>query len=150
MPLDYRRFLSAVLLAIFASISILGDGLHLLTPEGAQHRHHYHGVYLVAHSRHASGHRNHVVERGHVLTTAVVAARKPAPLNEIAFANSNDVDWHVCTICAFLDEAVSARVEVSAPFELQPLVVALVTLPQHVTTANVLGPQAARGPPFLS
>ena len=47
----HRQFLSYLLLATYAGISLLGDGLHMLLPEGGN-IHHHHGIYVVGHSCH--------------------------------------------------------------------------------------------------
>ena len=54
----HRQCLSCVLLAIYASISILGDGLHSLLPAG-EHQHHHQGLYVVSHGSGGANHAGH-------------------------------------------------------------------------------------------
>jgi hypothetical protein len=128
-----HRFLSWLLLATYAGIALLGEGLHALVPEGKHH--HHHGLYVVTcHS-----------EAGHNHVAAVVGDSTHASLT----AADCDADSHLCEICVFLYEAVSPPAEVAAPIESQPLVVVAHSEPEAVYSSAVLGPQAARGPPHL-
>ena len=135
----HRQFLSYLLLATYAGISLLGDGLHMLLPEGGHHQHHHHGIYVVGHcchdSQHASAHHDH-------------ADCGCSEESALAIAES-DADSHLCEICAFLYQAISQPAEVAAPIDWQPLVVVAHVDPQPVYSPTSLGPQAARGPPLL-
>ena len=133
---QHRQFLSYVLLATYAGISLLGDGLHSLLPEG-EHHHHHHGLYVVGHACGDSHHEHHVCE----------AAIDDEAAETSLTAADCDTDSHVCEICAFLYQAVSQPVEVAEPIEWQPLIVAADADPEHVYSSTTLGPQAARGPP---
>jgi hypothetical protein len=150
MRLQYRRFLSYVLLAVFAGISLLGEGLHLLTTEAGRH-HHHHGHFIVAHARHGLRHKDHNFgSGGHASTFADGAGRKSSSASAVLILGENDVDSHVCGICEYLSQAVSQPIEVAGPIDWQPLVTAVPNLLQRICTPTSLGPQAPRGPPFTA
>ena len=132
----HRQFLSCVLLATYASISLLGDGLHSLLPEG---EHHHHGLYVVSHccsDTQLAVHDHDAVPRGNSERTELTAT-------------DCDTDSHLCEICAFLYQAISQPAEVAAPIEWQPLIVVAHAKPQAIYSPTSLGPQAARGPPLF-
>jgi hypothetical protein len=128
-----HRFLSYVLLATYAGISLLGEGLHELLPEEG----HHHGLCFVTRSSHA----------GVDDCDAGLASSRPGePAVEADNCNS---DSHVCEICAFLYQAISQPAEVAAPIDWQPLVVAAQANSRPSYFSTSLGPQAARGPPLF-
>jgi hypothetical protein len=135
---QHRYFLSYVLLATYASISLLGDGLHSLLPAG-DHHHHHHGLYVVSHSSGDAEHAGHSHD---------AAARTSSGYADLTASNC-DADSHLCEICAFLYEAISQPAEVAAPIDWQPLVVVVHADPQPVYSLTSLGCPAARGPPLL-
>ena len=135
---QHRQFLSYVLLATYASISLLGDGLHSLLPAD-EHHHHHHGLYVVSHSCADTEHLGH----GHNATPCTGSGY--AGLT----ASDCDADSHLCEICAFLYEAISQPAEIAAPIDWQPLVVVAHAEPQPVYSLTALGCPAARGPPLL-
>ena len=126
----HHQLLSYLLLATYAGISLLGDGLHALLPEGEHH--HHHGLYVVQHADH-----------GHD-----AVARGSSEYAELT-ASDCDADSHLCEICAFLYQSISQPAEVAASIEWQPLVVVACAKPQAVYSPIALGPQAARGPPLF-
>jgi hypothetical protein len=132
-----HQLLSYVLLATYAGISLLGDGLHSLLPEGEQH--HHHGLYVVGH---------HGGDAMRAERDRDVAVRGGSEYAEITAAECN-TDSHLCEICAFLYEAISQPAEVAAPIDWQPLVVVAHAKPQAIYSPTSLGPQAARGPPLF-
>ena len=138
----YRQILSYVLLATYAGISLLGDGLHMLLPEGEHQQHHHHGIYVVGHSCHDEHHAGHDHDHG----GASCGCSEDAPL---AFSES-DSDSHVCEICSFLLDAVSQPVETTARIEWRPLVAVVRANLQPIYSLTSLGLQAPRGPPLLS
>ena len=127
----HRQFLSYVLLATYASISNLGDGLHSLLPAD-EHQHHHHGLYVVSHAGHDHD----------------ASARISSGYADLT-ASDRAADSHLCEICAFLYEAISQPAEVAAPIDWQPLVVVAHADPQPVYSLTSLGCPAARGPPLL-
>src|SRR3954471_17214926 len=108
MPLK-SRFLSCMFLAIFASISILGEGLHLLTPEIGQHshHHHHHGRCIVTHARPNSTHDEHNFDFQEHAKTFASGPACNSPASAPLIIRQGGVDSHVCKICAFLFQAVS-------------------------------------------
>jgi hypothetical protein len=128
----YRHLLSCFLLATYASIALLGDGLHSLLPEG---EHHHHGLYVVAY------HGDRELE-------PVASSARGAEYASLA-ASDCDADSHLCEICTFLYQAISQPAEVAAPVESQPLIVVACAKPQAIYSPIALGLQAARGPPLF-
>src|SRR5437762_10274056 len=105
-----RRFLSFVLLATYASIAILGEGLHELMPHAGHH--HHDGLFIVHRASHGPEHADR--DAGYQGISA----------GPVLIASDSDLDSHVCEICAFLFQAVSQPVEVAAPIDWRPLAVA--------------------------
>jgi hypothetical protein len=140
MQLQHRRFLSYALLAVYATISFLGDGLHSLMPEaGHEHHHHHHGLYIVAHA-HECGDCDHDDHDECCQSDGV----------PVLTASDCDGDSHLCEVCSFLFQSLSQPAEVAAPIDWQPLVVATtVSLQPVLHSPATLGPQAPRGPPLL-
>jgi hypothetical protein len=136
MRSKHRQFLSYVQLATYASISLIGDGLHGLLPDG---HHHHHGLYVVDHSCNDRQHSDYA--QGEVACCG----------SEFAGLTAVDLDAesHLCEICVFLIHAISQPAEVAATIDWQPLVVVAQADPQPVYSLTSLGPQAARGPPFF-
>jgi hypothetical protein len=135
MRLRRRHLLKYVLLATYASIAILGDGLHSLLPEACHHD--LGGRCIVVH-HHESRCGDEALANGFV------------PDERSVTANACDADSHICEICAFLVHAVSQTLKVAAPIESQPVVAAAATESQPFYASTSLGPQAARGPPLLA
>ena len=154
MRLKCRRFLSCLVLVNFASISLLGEGLHLLTPETERqhHHHHFHGPCVVHRAAHDSRHDDADADLDHHARGLVAEASSEASSarSECAFSDDDGVDFHVCKICAYLFQAVSQPVQFVAPFEWRPLVVAAPSLHQLVYAHTSLGSQAPRGPPLAN
>lgn len=135
----HRQFLSYFLMATYASISLLGDGLHLLLPEGGQH-HHHHGIHIAGHSCHDSQQDDH----HHGDTCCSDCAHDVGPAISDAGA-----DGHLCEICSFIVHAVAQPVEEVATIDWRPLIVQSQPETQAIYSCVSLGPQAPRGPPSL-
>ncbi len=135
MRLNSRRYLSYVLLAAYAGISLLGEGLHSLMPEAGHH--HHDGLYIVNCPSRGTAHADHDADSGVTSAEAVLTA------------SYGDADSHICEICQFLFQAVGQPAEVASPLDWQPLVVATSSLPQPRYSSISLGPQTPRGPPVL-
>jgi hypothetical protein len=123
-----------LLLATYAGIALLGEGLHELMPD-AGHQHH-HGLAVV----HCAG--DHCCHAGHADHDNV---------SQLASLTVNsDSDSHVCEICQFLFQAISQPANVAAPIDWQPLVAANSQQPQQLLHLPIsLGSHAPRGPPQL-
>jgi hypothetical protein len=149
MPWKCRRVLSYFLLATIAGISILGEGLHFLSAEVGHHHHHQHrnGLCIVTHARHSAKHEHHDLHVGHGAIIAARADRNSSSAAAVVVVRADDVDSHVCKICAYLFQALSPPIEVAAVMQGQPLAVEALPPKQHFYLAARLGPQAARGPP---
>jgi hypothetical protein len=153
MRLQCRRFLSCFILVNFASISFLGEGLHLLTPcaERQHHHHHLHGPCVVRHAAHDSQDDDHdaeLVQHTHGLASAA-SNETASPRSQLAVTDT-DLDFHLCKICAYLFQAVSEPVAFVAPLKWRPLVIAVPGLHQHIYSHTSLGSQAPRGPPCVN
>jgi hypothetical protein len=151
MRLQYRRFLSFFLLVTFAGISLLGEGLHWLTPEIEQHVHHHHGhgVCIVMHATHGARRDDHDAHLADSVATSADNADCESCTKSMVALSDCDFDSHVCKICEFLFQAVSQPIEVVAPFEWQPLVVSTSSLQGSICSTISPGIQAPRGPPSL-
>lgn len=150
MRLRNRRLLSCFLLVTFIGISLLGEGLHWLTPETEQHHHHRHGFCVCAHHSHDASRDNrnaHFALHSHACADHAVC--KSALANRQVVSN-NDVESHVCSICAYLFQIASQPIEVAAPLEWQPLVVAVPILRDFIYSTSSLSSHAPRGPPVLT
>jgi hypothetical protein len=135
-PTRYR-FLSWFLLATYAGIALLGEGLHALVPEGEHH--HDHGIYVAHHTCNGECHHHDVHDGG----------EHGAPAHAALTAADSGADSHLCEICEFLFQAISQPAEVAAPIEWEPLVARAHATPQRLYSLVSLGPQAARGPPLV-
>jgi hypothetical protein len=132
-----RNLLTYLLLATYAGIALLGEGLHELMPEAGHHHHlglaivHCSGDHCCDHDGQSDGDEHHTASGLASLTV-----------------NCHS-DSHVCEICQFLLQAISQPAEVAPPIDWQPLVVATASLPQPIYTATTRGDHAPRGPPLL-
>ncbi len=150
MRLKYRRFLCFVLLASYAGHSLLGEGLHWLTPEAGRHCHcHHHrstfaaktlGRCSLANHQNCHTHRHAPTSGANSITN--VASESPVLVN-----GDDRIDPLACKICAFLYQALGQTAEISAPLEWQPCVSSTGVLRHHIRSLASLGPQAPRGPP---
>ena len=151
MRLQYRRLLSCFLLVTFTGISLLGEGLHWLTPETEHHHHHFHGLCTYAHESHRAnhnGHDAHFARHSHACADRAVCESVLSTRQVVV--SENDVDVHVCKICAYLFQIVSEPIEVSAPLGWQPLVVFVPNLRTFIFSSSALHSHAPRGPPVLA
>ena len=135
---QHRQFLSYVVLATYAGISLIGDGLHSLLPEGEHH--HHHGIYVVGHSCHDEDHAHH--HHAHACCSDCTDDVGPA-------LSESDADGHLCEICSFIVLAVAQPVELAAAIESLPFVAESEPEIQAIYSHVCLGPQAPRGPPSL-
>jgi hypothetical protein len=151
MRLQCRRSLSYFLLATFASISLLGEGLHVLTLEVEHHHHHHRGLCVVTHARHDLRIDDQKVDFGvDARLFANGAERGATSADAVLTADDGEDDSHVCKICAFLAQVLSQPVEFAAPLDWKPFVAAAQSRQQLTCTTTSLGPQAPRGPPLLA
>jgi hypothetical protein len=132
MRLQRSRILSLALLATYAGISLLGQGLHELVPHEG---HHHHGIYVVERDHDSCEHHCY---HGH--------HRSAHP---IVTADDAHIHSHLCEICQFLAQAIGQPVEVAAPIHWQPLATFVSAEPQPLYVPASLGPQAPRGPPIV-
>ncbi len=128
MRATFRHLLTYSLLATYASIALLGEGLHFLTPDE-----HHHGASIVVSS----------IESPHAADESRASASKH-------FSSTRaDSDDHDCEICEFLAQAVSAPPHFA---EAPAFAVLIADAPLENLTFDspiVLGLHAARGPPQL-
>jgi hypothetical protein len=151
MRFVYRRFLSCLLLATFASGSILGEGLHLLESHGAGRVHHchHHGHCMVVCTKHGHHHHHSDVDDH---TNEIASAARPAttPATPGFSVNKLTVDSHACGICAYLLQAVSQTTDISVPSTWHPLLGVGPNSVELIFSQTALGSQAPRGPPFAA
>jgi hypothetical protein len=128
MRATFRQLLTYSLLATYASIALLGEGLHFLAPD---ERHH--GASLVVAS----------TDYDHASSESPASAGKYFSRTR---ATAND---HDCEICEFLSQAISAPPQIT---ELPTFDALIAKAPlEHLTFDSpiVLGLHAPRGPPQL-
>lgn len=127
-----RKMLGPTLLAIYASISLLGQGLHFLTPDD----HHRGGMTVSARisdecERGSCNDRHDYVKRGYGSNVDLIAAD------------------HDCDICEFLAQAKSQTPQIASPPDLPAVVVELQIRADEFSSPIILGLHAPRGPPQL-
>jgi hypothetical protein len=147
MRLRYRRLLSCFLLVTFTGISLLGEGLHWLTPED-EHHHHQHGLCICSRHSHGASRDDHDVDfacHSHECANRAVC-ESVLPASQVVISE-NDSDAHVCKICAYLFQIVSEAIDLSAPLEWQPLVVFVPNLRTFILSSSAVHSHAPRGPP---
>src|SRR5215212_2810575 len=151
MRLQYQRFLRYFLLVTFTGISLLGEGLHWLTPETEHHYHHRHGIcFCQRHGHGGKGKHSNEAFVGHSHASAereVCASMLPSAQLVL---RENGAESHVCKICAYRCQILSEPLEVFAPFEWQPLVFSAPSLRSFLFSDSTLSTQAPRGPPILA
>lgn len=128
MRATLRQLLTYSLLATYASIALLGEGLHFLAPDE-----HHHGATLVVTS----------IDSGHAFSESLAPAGKHFSGTR---ATSDD---HDCEICEFLAQAVSAPPHVAEVPAFDVLIVEAPLAQPIFDSPIVLGLHAPRGPPQL-
>jgi hypothetical protein len=123
-----RHFWSCALLAIYGSIAVLGQGLHLVAPED-----HHHGPAAEAH-QHSHAHFGPCC---HDHEDACGAGDRSL------------TDGHICSICDFLLQAVSQPAERAAAVVCQPHAGSAACRLESFHAPCEAGPHAPRGPPQL-
>jgi hypothetical protein len=137
MRARFGKSLTCTLLAIYASISLIGEGLHSLVPHG----HHLgdHVVHCIAEDPdhceccHHHDHHDHEESQERALTSG-----------------GGTVDCHACQICEFLYQTAGQAPSIAATPDLHPLVAELPCAVKGIYSAAILGLHAARGPPQLA
>ncbi|HEX4414935.1 MAG TPA: hypothetical protein VH107_14970 [Lacipirellulaceae bacterium] len=129
MRANFRHLLTWSLLAAYASIALLGEGLHWLTPDE-----HHHGASLVVTS---------TGDFDQASSESLAAAGKHFSSSRAAS------DDHDCEICEFLAQAVSAPPHVAEVPAFHVLIVEAPLEQPIFDSPIVLGLHAPRGPPPL-
>lgn len=127
-----HKILGPTLLVTYAGISLLGQGLHFLTPD--DHHHHAVGVAecnLHEHDHGACGPSHEQSQHGYGSSTDLVAAD------------------HNCDICEFLAQAKSQTPQIASPPDLHAVVAELPIHADEFSSPIILGLHAPRGPPQL-
>jgi hypothetical protein len=143
-----RKLLTCWLLATYAGISLLGEGLHSLTPHG-----HHHGLYVVTCAEHHHDHEADCCEHHRHEAHGADADHEHEShesAEQIVCAGSSATDCHSCEICEFLFQAVSEAPQIAATPDLHVLVADLPWTAHGLYSAIILGLHAARGPPHLA
>jgi hypothetical protein len=134
-----RKLLTCSLLATYVSVSVLGQGLHLLAPDNG----HHHGLQVVTCATHghcdggACCHHHSDNDQGHALAGQSVTSSGGAH------------DSHNCEICEFLFQAVGQPPQIADVPDLHPLVAVAASSHHEIYSSAILGLHAARGPPQL-
>jgi hypothetical protein len=138
-----RKLLAISLATAYASIVMLGQGLHLLAPDCCHHD----GLNAV----HCSAHCHDPVcaHDGH---DHLASADNPfrGPAGPVVAASDCHSDSHFCEICAFLFQAVTELPQLATTPIVAELVADLPCQERALYSPAILGLHAARGPPQLS
>jgi hypothetical protein len=129
MRRSFCHLLTYSLLATYASIAFLGEGLHCLTPDE-----HHHGASLIVSSE-SDTPRN--------------AGESHAPTDKRVIATHGIADDHECEICDFLAQAVSHPPQIAQSPDFAILIVETACDPPAFYSPIILGLHAPRGPPQL-
>ena len=142
-----HKLLSCALLAAYASVMVIGEGLHSLTPG---HDHH-HGLSVITHSAHDHGHAHahHGCQHHSHEHCCHNHDHDHVPAGPSIAALDGDMHSHECDICAFLYQAVSQPPQVATTPDLHPLVANVPCDVAERYSSALLGLHAARGPPQL-
>lgn len=138
-----HKLLTCSLLATYAGIALLGQGLHELTP-GHGHHHGFEVVACTAHAHdkgHCCKHHQHNESHHH--------DHESQPTGPAVAATDGAADSHSCEICEFLVQAVSQPPQIAVVPDLHPLVAVAATPHVEIYSQEILGLHAARGPPQL-
>jgi hypothetical protein len=137
-----RKLLSCTLLAAYAGISLIGEGLHELAP-GHEHHHGLHVVSCEAHSHSHHGHDHHHHDHGPCHDD------HETPPTGLIVKSGAATHTHTCDICEFLAQAVSQPPQIAATPDLHVLVADLPCSTQVFIAPTIVGLHAPRGPPQL-
>jgi hypothetical protein len=129
MRSTFRNLLTCSLLATYASIALLGEGLHWLAPDE-----HHHGPSLVVSTASDAPHN---------------AGDSYATADQGVTAAHGAADDHDCEICDFLAQAVSQPPQVAQSPDFAILIVETACDPPTFYSPIVLGLHTPRGPPQL-
>jgi hypothetical protein len=137
-----RQLLSCSLLATYAGIVMLGQGLHLLTPCC----HHHDATFTCCDSHdHAHG----IAGCTHHECSEHANDFKLAPAGPVIAASNCATSVHGCEICEFLFLAVTEPPNVASTPDSHVLVVATPGQQPRLYSSATHGLHTARGPPQL-
>lgn len=140
-----HKLLTCLLLATYAGISVLGQGLHWLAADDA----HHHDLAAVGCVAHCHAHDRACVCHDHDACDLTAAQQEKTPVDQAISASNSIADSHDCEICEFLLTAISQPPQLAAPVVSQPLVATVPPALEQIYTPTTLSPHAARGPPQL-
>jgi len=149
MRFSRSKYLAYALVVLYSGISLLGYGLHLLSPAD-HHHHHPRAVRHVAdgaHRPHGGRTHDHCSHRDH---HGCETEHNSDSYGALSIATSKCcAHSHACDICLFLDQVKSQQPHMAAAVNWQPIVAAVPRLTQREHTRVVLTLYAPRGPPVL-
>lgn len=128
-----RQLLSALLLAIYGSISLMGYGLHEL----ASHSHHDGGM-MVTECRH---HCHHEHEHEDDAATSIAGP--------VFRTGGCPGESHVCDVCLLLEQMRSEWPQVQAAVLCQHVVAIVAAAAPRIDSQTTPGLHSARGPPAI-
>ncbi len=129
MRSTFRNLLTCSLLATYASIAFLGEGLHWLTPDE-----HHHGASIIVSTASDDPHNS---------------GDSHAPTGKRVVATHGIADNHDCEICDFLAQAVSQPPHIAETPAFAILVAEVPCDAPTLYSPTVLSLHAPRGPPQL-
>ena len=145
MRSQYRKILTCSLLATYAGISLLGQGLHLLTP----HDGHHHGFEVVHCTTHGHAHEAHCCAGEEHSRDGHHGDHDQSAAGRFVVADGSISDSHACEICEFLFQAVSQPPQIAATPDLHILVADVSCPHKSLYSLTIVGLHSARGPPQL-
>lgn len=140
-----RKLLTCLLLATYAGISVLGQGLHWLSADDA----HHHDFAAVGCAAHCHAHNHACVCHDHDSSALADTEHEKTPVDQAVSASNAIADSHVCEICEFLLTAVSQPPQLAAPPVSQPLVATVPPPLERVYSSLARSTHTPRGPPQL-
>jgi hypothetical protein len=134
-----RKLLTYAITAVYGGLSLLGQGLHLLSEE---HGPHFGGNVVECESHHGS----------HDAAACILNLAGPLEAEQSGVpqlrANGCVTYSHACEVCEFLAQARSLPPQLAAAIERPHVAIIAPCVPPSFSALINLGPHAPRGPPI--
>jgi hypothetical protein len=142
-----RHCLTWSMLAAYACISLLGHGLHWLSPDDG----HHHGPNIVSCATHGHSHDAHCVYHEHRDGSEYGTSNDlPSVAGSVVKSTHCLASSHVCEICAFLAMACGDRPRISELIVWRNVVSSTTLVEQLSCSSPTRSPHSPRGPPCLA